>query len=147
MKEIRINAFDMFSIGHLSPGLWAHPRDQSLNYNAIRHWTDLAKTLERGKIDALFIADVLGVYDVFHGDARAALSQAVQVPINDPLLLVPAMAAVTEHLCFGLTGTLTYEPPYTFARRISTLDHLTNGRLAWNIVTGYLNSAAKGLWS
>jgi FMN-dependent oxidoreductase (nitrilotriacetate monooxygenase family) len=145
MKEIRINAFDMNSIGHLSPGLWAHPRDRSLHYNDIHHWTSLAKTLERGKIDALFIADVLGVYDVFRGDAHAALSQAVQVPINDPLMLVPAMAAVTEHLCFGLTGTLTYEPPYTFARRISTLDHLTNGRLAWNIVTGYLNSAAKGL--
>jgi FMN-dependent oxidoreductase (nitrilotriacetate monooxygenase family) len=144
-KEMRINAFDMNSIGHLSPGLWAHPRDGSLNYNDINHWTSLAKTLERGKFDALFIADVLGIYDVFRGNAHAALSQAVQVPINDPFLLVPAMAAVTEHLCFGLTGTLTYEPPYTFARRISTLDHLTNGRLAWNIVTGYLNSAAKGL--
>jgi len=144
-KEILINAFHMNSIGHISPGMWSHPRDQSLNYNKIEYWTELAKTLERGKIDALFIADVLGVYDVFRGNANAALSQAVQVPIHDPLMLVPAMASVTEHLCFGLTGTLTYEPPYTFARRISTLDHLTNGRLAWNIVTGYLNSAAKGL--
>lgn len=144
-KEILIDAFHMNSIGHISPGLWSHPRDQSLDYNKIEYWTELAKTLERGKTDALFIADVLGVYDVFRGNANAALSQAVQVPIHDPLMLVPAMAAVTQHLCFGLTGTLTYEPPYTFARRISTLDHLTNGRLAWNIVTGYLNSAAKGL--
>jgi FMN-dependent oxidoreductase (nitrilotriacetate monooxygenase family) len=144
-KEILINAFHMNNIGHISPGMWSHPRDQSLNYNKMEHRTELAKTLERGKIDALFIADVLGVYDVFRGNAIAALSQAVQVPIHDPVMLVPAMAAVTEHLCFGLTGTLTYEPPYTFARRISTLDHLTNGRLAWNIVTGYLNSAAKGL--
>jgi long-chain alkane monooxygenase len=144
-KEMRINAFDMNSIGHISPGLWTHPRDQSTNYKTMKHWTDLAKVLERGKFDALFIADVLGVYDVFRGSADAALASAVQVPINDPFVLVPAMAAVTEHLCFGLTGTLTYEPPYTFARRISTLDHLTNGRLAWNIVTGYLNSAAQGL--
>lgn len=144
-KEMRINAFDMNSIGHISPGLWSHPRDGTVNYKTMQHWLDLAKTLERGKFDALFIADVLGVYDVFRGNADAALSSAVQVPINDPFVLVPAMAAVTKNLCFGLTGTLTYEPPYTFARRISTLDHLTDGRLAWNIVTGYLNSAAQGL--
>ena len=51
---------------------------------------------------------------------------------------------VTEHLGFGVTCTLSYEPPYPFARRMSTLDHLTNGRIGWNIVTGYLDSAAKG---
>jgi alkanesulfonate monooxygenase len=144
MKEILINAFDMNCMGHLSPGLWAHPRDRSHTYKDLTYWIELAKTLERGKFDALFIADVLGVYDVYGGNVSAALQQGVQVPVNDPLLVVPAMAAVTKHLSFGLTGTLSYEPPYTFARRISTLDHLTGGRLAWNIVTGYLNSAAKG---
>ena len=55
------------------------------------------------------------------------------------------MAMVTEHLGFGVTCTLSYEPPYTFARRMSTLDHLTKGRIGWNIVTGYLDSAAKGM--
>lgn len=143
-KKIRLNAFDMNCMGHLSPGLWAHPRDQSGTFNHLTYWTELARVLERGKFDAIFIADVLGVYDVYGGSAHAAVAQGVQVPVNDPFLVVPAMALVTEHLGFGLTGTLTYEPPYTFARRISTLDHLTNGRLAWNIVTGYLNSAAKG---
>jgi alkanesulfonate monooxygenase len=53
------------------------------------------------------------------------------------------MALVTKHLSFGITGTPTYEPPYSFARRLSTLDHLTNGRFAWNIVTGYMDSAAR----
>jgi long-chain alkane monooxygenase len=52
---------------------------------------------------------------------------------------------VTQHLGFGVTCNLTYEPPYTFARRMSTLDHLTKGRIGWNIVTGYLNSAARGM--
>ena len=61
-----------------------------------------------------------------------------------PLLLVPAMAAATAHLGFGVTVNLSYEPPYGFARRMSTLDHLTDGRIGWNIVTGYLDSAAKG---
>ena len=54
------------------------------------------------------------------------------------------MAAVTENLGFGVTSNLSYEPPYTFARRMSTLDHLTEGRIGWNVVTGYLDSAARG---
>jgi len=65
------------------------------------------------------------------------------VPVNDPTLLIPAMAAATEHLGFGVTSNLTYEAPYLFARRMSTLDHLTRGRIGWNIVTGYLDSAAR----
>src|SRR5258708_28357305 len=53
------------------------------------------------------------------------------------------MATVTEHLGIGVTCALTYEHPYPFARRASTLDHLTKGRFAWNIVSGYLDSAAR----
>lgn len=145
MKEIRLNAFEMNCVGHQSPGLWAHPRDRSANYTDLNYWTGLAKTLERGKFDGIFLADVLGVYDVYGGSPDAALRHAVQVPVGDPLLLVPAMAAVTEHLGFGVTCTLSYEPPYTLARRLSTLDHLTRGRAGWNIVTGYLDSAATGM--
>jgi len=69
----------------------------------------------------------------------------VQIPVNDPMMVVPVMAAVTEHIGFGVTANLTYEPPYLFARRMSTLDHLTGGRVGWNIVTGYLDSAARGM--
>ena len=68
----------------------------------------------------------------------------MQIPVNDPMMVVPVMAAVTEHIGFGVTANLTYEPPYLFARRMSTLDHLTGGRVGWNIVTGYLDSAARG---
>jgi len=144
-KQIRLNAFEMNCVAHQSPGLWTHPRDRADRYNTLGYWIELARILERGKFDALFLADVLGVYDVFGGSAEAALAQAVQVPVNDPLLLVPAMAHVTKNLGFGVTCTLSYEHPYTFARRMSTLDHLTEGRIGWNIVTGYLNSAAKSM--
>ncbi len=145
MKEIRLNAFEMNCVGHQSPGLWAHPRDRSASYTDLDYWTGLAKTLERGRFDGIFLADVLGIYDVYGGSPDAALRHAVQVPVGDPLLLVPAMAAATEHLGFGVTCTLSYEPPYTLARRMSTLDHLTRGRAGWNIVTGYLDSAAAGM--
>jgi FMN-dependent oxidoreductase (nitrilotriacetate monooxygenase family) len=143
-REIRLNAFEMNCVAHQSPGLWRHPRDRSRDYKRLGYWIELAQTLERGLFDGLFIADVLGVYDVFGGDARAALKHAAQTPVNDPMLLVPAMAAATRHLGFGVTANLSFEPPYTFARRLSTLDHLTDGRAGWNIVTGYLDSAARG---
>ncbi|MGY4533118.1 FMN-dependent oxidoreductase (nitrilotriacetate monooxygenase family) [Pseudomonas sp. TE3786] len=144
-KQIRLNAFSMNTVGHLSPGQWRHPRDQSTRYTDIHYWIELAKTLERGKLDGLFIADVLGVYDVYQGSADAALRTAAQVPVNDPLQLVPAMAAATTHLGFGVTASVSFEHPYPFARRMSTLDHLTNGRAGWNIVTSYLSSGARNL--
>jgi FMN-dependent oxidoreductase (nitrilotriacetate monooxygenase family) len=144
-KEIRLNAFAMNCVAHQSPGLWTHPRDRSSDYHRLSYWTNLARTLERGRFDGLFLADVLGVYDVFGGNPDAALRNAAQVPVNDPLMLVSAMAAVTENLGFGVTCNLSYEPPYPFARRMSTLDHLTEGRIGWNVVTGYLDSAARGM--
>jgi long-chain alkane monooxygenase len=144
-KQISLNAFDMNCVGHQSPGLWTHPRDRADRYNTLEYWTDLAMTLERGRFDGLFLADVLGIYDVYKGSARTALEHAVQVPVNDPLMVIPAMALVTKHLGFGVTCALTYEHPYPFARRMSTLDHLTRGRIGWNIVTGYLESAIRGM--
>ena len=143
-KEILLNAFDMNTPSHQSNGLWRHPRDQSHHYTSMKYWQDIARTLERGFFDGIFLADVTGLYDVYAGTPEAALKAAVQVPTNDPFTLVPVMAAVTEHLSFGVTGSVPYLHPYSFARMISSLDHLTNGRIAWNVVTGYLNSAAKG---
>jgi FMN-dependent oxidoreductase (nitrilotriacetate monooxygenase family) len=144
-KQILLNAFNMNTAGHQSSGLWRHPRDRSREYTSIEHWQDLARTLERGLFDGVFLADVNGLYDVYGDSPDAALRNAVQVPANDPFSIVPVMAAATEHLCFGVTGSIPYEPPAAFARRMSTLDHLTKGRVGWNIVTGYLDSAAKAV--
>ncbi|WP_374253258.1 LLM class flavin-dependent oxidoreductase [Acinetobacter brisouii] len=144
-KRISFNAFEMNCIAHQSPGLWRHPQDRSTEYKDLEYWTDLAKILERGYFDGIFIADVLGIYDVYHHSAEHALTGAVQVPVNDPLQIVPAMAAVTQHLGFGVTTSISFEHPYPFARRLSTLDHLTKGRVGWNIVTSYLESGSKNL--
>jgi alkanesulfonate monooxygenase len=141
--EILFNAFAMNTVGHLSPGQWRNPRDRSGAYNRLSTWTDLAQVLERGLFDGLFIADVIGTYDVYGGGPEAALRHAAQVPINDPMLLVSAMAHVTRHLGFGVTANLTWTSPYLLARAFSTLDHLTEGRIGWNIVTGYLDSGAR----
>src|SRR5215471_16037177 len=144
-RPIRLNAFDMACVGHIQHGMWTHPRDRSSDYTSLEHWVRLAQMLERGLFDGLFLADVLGVYDVYRGTADASLSGGVQIPLLDPMALVPAMAYATTHLGFGVTCDLAYEPPFLFARRMATLDHLTRGRIGWNIVTGYLDSAARAM--
>ncbi len=144
-QQIRLNAFSMNCVGHISSGLWRIPGDQSYRYTDLEYWIDLAKTLERGLIDGLFLADVIGVYDVHGGNADQAFRSAAQVPVNDPLQIVPAMAAFTKHLGFGVTSSVAFEHPFPFARRMSTLDHLTKGRAGWNIVTSYLDSGARNL--
>jgi long-chain alkane monooxygenase len=144
-QHILLNAFNMNCVGHINHGLWTHPRDRSTDYNTLEYWIDQARTLERGLFDGLFIADIVGVYDVYRNNVDVTLQESVQLPVNDPLLLVPAMAAATRHLGFGVTVNLTYEQPYLLARRFSTLDHLTRGRVGWNIVTGYLDSAARAM--
>src|SRR6516165_2743763 len=144
-RPIRLNAFDMACVGHIQHGMWTHPRDHSSDYTSLDHWVRLARMLEHGLFDGLFLADVLGAYDVYGGNADASLRAGVQIPLLDPMALVPAMAYATTHLGFGVTCNLAYEPPFLFARRMATLDHLTRGRIGWNIVTGYLDSAARAM--
>ncbi|MCX5467009.1 LLM class flavin-dependent oxidoreductase [Acinetobacter nematophilus] len=142
-KQILLNAFDMNSVGHINHGLWTHPRDESHRFNELSYWTDLAKTLEQGLFDGLFIADITGVYDVYQNGIDLTLKESIQLPSHDPSTLISAMAAVTQNLGFGVTVNLSYETPYQFARRFASLDHLTQGRIGWNIVTGYLDSAER----
>ncbi|CAH1660886.1 Dimethyl-sulfide monooxygenase [Hyphomicrobiales bacterium] len=144
-REIRFNAFVVGRPVHQSPGLWRHPRDRSTAYKDLDYWVDLARTLERGLFDAIFLADGIGPNDVYGGNLDAALTHGSQVPTNDPALLIPAMAHATRNLGFAVTGNLSFEPPYLFARRFSTLDQLTRGRVGWNIVTGKSSAGAKGM--
>src|SRR5438094_1265066 len=123
--------------------MWRDPGDQTgTGYRSLGYWTSMARRLEAACIDALFFADVHGVYDVYRGSWAPAVRHAVQIPSIDPLLVIPAAAAVTEHLGFAVTYSTTYHPPYQCARVFSSLDHLTSGRIAWNIVTSYLRSAS-----
>jgi long-chain alkane monooxygenase len=142
-KQIHVNLFEMNCVGHISHGLWVHPENNRHRFNEIEFWIELARLLEHGAFDALFLADVIGTFDGFRGGPETALREAVLVPNNDPLLLVPAMAAATRHLSFVVTFSTTYEPPFPFARRVSTLDHLTKGRVGWNVVTSFLPNAAR----
>jgi FMN-dependent oxidoreductase (nitrilotriacetate monooxygenase family) len=142
-KRLILNLFEMNCVSHITHGLWPLPGNNRHRFNDIDYWIELAQLLERGGFDAVFLADVIGAYDVFRGGPDTAIREGLQIPSNDPLLLIPAMAAVTRHLGFGVTFSTSYEPPFAFARRMSTLDHLTKGRVGWNVVTSYLPNAAR----
>lgn len=87
-KRIFINAFDMFTVGHLSFGQWRNPRDRSATKRRdLSYWTDLAKLLEEGDINALFLADTFGQYDVYKGSAEPGVRTGAQYPMGDPAVV------------------------------------------------------------
>ncbi|HEU4425045.1 MAG TPA: LLM class flavin-dependent oxidoreductase [Pilimelia sp.] len=144
---MHLNVFTQCSPSPQFKGMWRHPEDvTATGYRSLAHWTALARRLEAACVDALFFADIHGVYDVYRGSWAPAVRHAVQIPSIDPALVIPAAAAVTRHLGFAVTYSTTYHAPYECARLFSSLDHLTGGRVGWNIVTSYLRSAtANGL--
>lgn len=143
LKQLHINLFEMNCVSHIVHGPWVHPQNNRHRFNDLDYWTELAQLLEYGTFDGVFLADVVGTYDAFRNGPETALREGMQIPSNDPLLVIPAMATVTRNLGFGATFSTSYEPPFAFARRMSTLDHLTKGRVGWNIVTSYLPNAAR----
>lgn len=141
-KKIHLNGFTQCCINHHSEGQWKHPLDgSSRGYRDIDYWVDLARLLESGGFSCLFLADVHGTYSVYQGSRDTAVRHAVQFPSNDPTVIIPAMAYATRHLGFACTFSTTYFPPYQTAKLFSTLDHLSGGRVGWNIVTSYLADA------
>ena len=144
-RRLLLNAFHMNCVSHIQQGLWVRDDTRQLEYTRLDPWVELAQILEKGCFDALFLADVVGVYDTYRGGPETSIVEAMQIPVNDPALLIPAMAHVTEHLGFAFTSSILQTHPFTFARQVSTLDHLTQGRVAWNVVTSYLSNAGASL--
>lgn len=142
-KPLSFSAFVMNTASHILHGLWRHPEGKQIDFNDIDVWVDLAKKLEAGGFDNIFFADVVGLYHPFKGDTNFHIEKGFQVPSNDPSALISALAVNTEHLGLAFTASPVQEPPFNFARRVSTLDHISKGRVAWNIVTGYLENGFK----
>ncbi|KAF4464986.1 Nitrilotriacetate monooxygenase component A pristinamycin IIA synthase subunit A [Fusarium albosuccineum] len=142
-KQLILSAFVHQTPSHLNPGMFNFPEDRGREYKDIKHWVALAQKLEAAKFHCIFFADVLAGYDVYKKSLQPAIEAGAQFPSNDPTLSISAMAAATESIGFGVTSSTTYEQPYSLARKFSTLDHLTDGRIAWNVVTSYLESAAR----
>jgi FMN-dependent oxidoreductase (nitrilotriacetate monooxygenase family) len=143
-RRIILNAFSQCCVTPQSEGQWKNPRDRSSpGFNDVEFWLEIAQVLERGCFDSLFFADINGIYDVYGGNWDAGIRHAVQVPGNDPTLLIPLLARETHGLGFVVTYSTTYAAPFLTAKLFSSLDHFTRGRVGWNIVTSYLESARR----
>ena len=144
-SPLLFSAFNEFVLSHHDHGGWRRSDSRQTELNSSGYWIDLARLLERGRFDFLFFADVLAPYDIYRSSRDAAIATGMQTPVNDPAVLIPILAHETTHLSFVLTENILQEPPYTFARKVSTLDHLSGGRIAWNIVTSFLPGAGRNL--
>lgn len=142
-RRLHFAAFVMNTNSHIQHGLWRHPAARQSEFTSLSLWTDLAKTLERGRFDAIFFADVLGLYGPGDGDYTVNAREGLQFPNNDPSVLLGALTAVTDHLGLVFTSSVLQAHPFEFARRVSTLDHLSGGRVGWNVVTSAQESAAR----
>lgn len=141
-KRMLINGFAQVCAASQTYGQWKDPADRTAReYKDVQYWIDLAKLCERGFFDSMFFADVHGTYDVYNGSAEACLRHGVQVPGTDPTTLPVLLAHETEHIGFIATYSTSYFSPFHTAKLFSTLDHYTKGRIGWNIVTSYLDSA------
>ena len=148
-REILFNAFDMNCVVHQSPGLWTHPRDRADRYADLAYWTNLAQVLERGQFDGAVSRRRAGRLRRLSAamPTRRCAKAGADAGQRSARCRVPAMAAVTEtsrlrrHLHALLRAALS---PSRGACRRSTIS--PRARIGWNIVTGYLDSAARGAW-
>src|SRR5271166_4362076 len=128
-RQLRLGAF-MRPVG-IHTAWWRYPGAYpDANFN-LQHLIRFAKTVERGRFDAFFMADHLAVLNM----PMAALKRSATVTSFDPLTLLPALSVVTERLGLIATASTTYNEPYHIARKFASLDHISGGRAGWNVVT------------
>jgi FMN-dependent oxidoreductase (nitrilotriacetate monooxygenase family) len=136
VKRLFFNAFVMNTNSHIHHGQWRRPDAGQVNFDDVDVWVDLARTLEAAKFDSMFFADVSGLYGDSDADYSVYLREGLQIPSNDPLILLGALATRTTDIGLAATANVFQQHPTNFARQMATLDHISKGRAAWNIVTG-----------
>lgn len=143
MTELLFNAFLMNTGSHYHHGQWRQPDARQADFNDVEVWISLAKRLEEGLFDGIFFADVVGLHGPVDGDFSVNVREGLQIPSNDPAVLLSALAVNTTHLGLAFTSSIIQTHPFDFARKVSTLDHISKGRIAWNVVTSGLENAAR----
>jgi len=140
-KLAHLLGFIQHGVNSHATGMWRHPRDKvGYHFSRPDYWQHMARTMERGLFDAMFIADELAPYTTHENSSDAIVKWAVQCPTHEPSTIVPIITTATTHLGVGITLSTAFEHPYSMCRRLSSLDHLSDGRIAWNIVSSYSKS-------
>ncbi len=146
MREtLVLNAFHMNTACHFYDGGWRNPEDRQVEFATLDLWKDVVRALERGCFDNIFFADSMGVDPAFGNSTDIYAKMGIHFPVHDPLALAAALISETEHLGLTFTSSTIQDHPFNFAKRISTLDHLSGGRIGWNIVTGHTINGAQNL--
>jgi FMN-dependent oxidoreductase (nitrilotriacetate monooxygenase family) len=131
-RQLHLNLF-IHSRGHHEAS-WRHPAASPLALTDIRYYQDLARRAEASLFDAIFLADQLALGDDVDQAARIWL---------EPITALAAIAPVTSKIGLIATASTTYTEPFNLARQFGSLDHISGGRVGWNIVTSWLASAAR----
>ncbi|GAA4549241.1 NtaA/DmoA family FMN-dependent monooxygenase [Pseudonocardia xishanensis] len=142
-NRLIFNAFSMNVVSHIYHGLWRHPDTTQMHFDKLETWVELVKLLEKGKFDGIFFADVVGIDPAYNGSWDTYIREGMQMPCHDASALCGALIGVTENLGLTFTSSILTEHPFSFARKVSTWDHLSNGRVGWNIVTSATHNAAQ----
>ncbi|MDX3805727.1 MAG: NtaA/DmoA family FMN-dependent monooxygenase [Bosea sp. (in: a-proteobacteria)] len=130
-RELHLNLF-INGRGHHETA-WRHPSSTKKALSDLSYYRDLALAAEAAKLDSIFFADQLALGDELAHAARGEL---------EPVTLLGALAALTEHIGLIATASTTYSEPYNLARQFASLDHISGGRIGWNIVTSWAPGAA-----
>ncbi|MER7129244.1 LLM class flavin-dependent oxidoreductase [Streptosporangium saharense] len=130
-RRLHLNAF-LMGVGH-HEAAWRHPSAAPELIADVRHYQELARIAERGRLDSVFLADGLALWGNVRHNALGGL---------EPLTLLAALAAVTEHVGLIATVSTTYNEPFHVARKFASLDHISGGRAGWNIVTSATEAEA-----
>lgn len=115
----------------------------ALDWTDARYYIDMVRDMERAGFDFMMLEDSLMVSDIYAGTAELELKHAMYAPKLDPVPVVSMLAYATEQIGIVATASTTFYPPYLLARTFSTLDHVTKGRVGWNIVTSSEDRAAQ----
>ena len=128
--QLRLGAFFNPTGHHVAS--WRHPDAQADANVNFQHYVEIARTAERGKFDMVFLADNLAMREA----SMEALSRSAQYISNlEPMTLIAALSAVTSRIGLVCTATTSYYEPYHVARKFATMDHISGGRVGWNLVT------------
>jgi FMN-dependent oxidoreductase (nitrilotriacetate monooxygenase family) len=134
-RKMHLVAYLMSGPSASYPSTWRHPSATLDDLFEPERWEYVAKVIEAAKFDACFFADSLGIPDIYKESYSDYVGRGGQLSLLDPMVLLPLMARVTSHLGLGVTLSTSFTPAYTLARSLGSLDLLSKGRAAWNVVT------------
>jgi FMN-dependent oxidoreductase (nitrilotriacetate monooxygenase family) len=142
-KKLHLAAFVSAGPVSGSHGGWRHPKADGDLLSAA-YYQNIGRLLEEGRFDLLFIADIVAIPDTLGGSLDSQLRYGALGALRlDPLVVLSLIAGATKHLGLGATISTTYTQPYSLARALATLDHISGGRAAWNIVTSFQEAEAR----